>query len=247
MTQGVQRAGSITLTALVWEGLARSLDTPVLPPFSRVLVALAGLIVDGQLFGNLAASLSTLAAGFALAVVAGVAVGGTMGASLRAARVLDPYLNAGLASPMLIYVPILLTIGGASRGTQVATVFLYSVFAIASYTLAGVRSVNHTLEDMARAFGATRMQLFWRIAWPGARPLILTGLRVGVALAIKGMVNGEMLVTSSGLGALIRLYGGRFEPERVLALLLVIVAVALAATGTFRTVERRLPASTGPA
>jgi NitT/TauT family transport system permease protein len=234
-----QRTGSIVLTAIVWEMAARAIDSPVLPPCSAVLAALVSLVEEGQVFGNLAASLSTLAAGYTFAVVAGVTVGGVMGLSRRAARVLDPYLNAGLASPMLIYVPVLLTIGGTSRGTQVATVFLYSVFAIASYTLAGVRGVNPCIEEMARSFGATRIQVFRRVTWPAARPLMLTGLRVGVALGIKGMVNGEILVASTGLGALIRLHGGRFEPDRVLALVLVIVSVALAATGTIRAFERR--------
>ena len=239
MTARQQRAGSIVLTAVVWEMAARWTDSPVLPACSAVLAALVSLVKEGQVFGNLATSLSTLAAGYTIAVIGGVTVGAVMGMSRRAARVLDPYLNAGLASPMLIYVPILLTIGGTSRGTQVATVFLYSVFAITSYTLAGVRGVNPSIEDMARSFGATRVQVFRRVAWPAARPLMLTGLRVGVALGIKGMVNGEMLVASTGLGALIRLHGGRFEPDRVLALLLVIVTVALTATGTIRAFERR--------
>jgi NitT/TauT family transport system permease protein len=233
-----QRVASLALSAVAWELVARGLRSPILPPCSTVLAALVTLVREGQVFGNLAASLSALVAGFGLAVLVGVPTGAVMGSSPRVARALDPYLSAGLASPMLIYVPVLVTIGGASRFTQVATIFLYAVFAITSYTLTGVRSVSPSLLEMARAFGASRRQVFWQVAWPGTRPMMMTGLRVAMALAVKGMVNGEMLIASTGIGALARTYGGRFDTARVLALLLVIVAVALSATGTLRALER---------
>jgi NitT/TauT family transport system permease protein len=92
---------------------------------------------------------------------------------------------------------------------------------------------------MARAFGATRAQIFHRIVWPGARSNVVAGLRVGLALAVKGLVTGEMLIASNGIGALIRLYGGRFQPARVLALLVVIVVMTRLATAALATIERR--------
>lgn len=242
MTSGLRSAASLLATAAAWELIAWWIDSPVLPPCSAVIAALAAMIRTGELFGDVASSVATLLTGFSLAVAVGVPAGAAMGSSHTLARVLSPYLGAGLASPMLIYVPVLLTIGGTSRGTQVATVFLYSVFALTACTLAGVRGVNPSLIEMSRAFGATRRQTFWRVAWPAARPMMLTGLRLGVALAIKGMINGEMLVASTGIGAMIRQHGGRFEPAKVLALLLVVVAVALVATSTLRSTERRVVA-----
>jgi NitT/TauT family transport system permease protein len=232
-------AASIVVTALVWEAAARMIASPVFPPCSAVIAALGTIARDGQVFADVAASLTAFAVGFGAAMGAGAAVGAAMGVSSRVDDVLGPYLDAGLASPMLVYVPVLVTIGGASRATEAATVFLYAVFAIAAYARAGVRGASAPLVEMARAFGATRGQVFRRVVWPGARPNVVAGLRVGLALAVKGLVTGEMLIASTGLGALIRLYGGRFQPARVLALLLVIVAITRLATSALGQIERR--------
>lgn len=239
MTPRAAGAASIVVTALVWEAAARIVASPVFPPCSAVIAALAALARDGQVFANVTTSLAALAIGFGMAAGVGAAVGAAMGVSSRTDEVLGPYLDAGLASPMLVYVPVLLTIGGASRATEAATVFIYAVFAIAAYARAGVRGASAPLIEMARAFGATRAQVFRRVIWPGARPAVVAGLRVGLALAVKGLVTGEMLIASNGVGALIRVYGGRFQPARVLALLLVIVAMTRLATAALAAVERR--------
>jgi len=53
------------------------------------------------------------------------------------------------------------------------------------------------------------------------------------------MVNAEMLVALFGLGAMLRSYGGRFEVEKVFAILLVIVGLALICMSLLRLIERR--------
>ncbi|MEQ1758419.1 MAG: ABC transporter permease [Vicinamibacterales bacterium] len=235
----MSRLAPLGVTLVLWEGLARLLAQPAFPPFSAVLSALVTLVAEGRIFGDLISSISALALGFGLAMAVGVTVGALMGAFPQVEEVLGPYLNAGLAAPALIYVPILFTLAGTSRWTQVFTVFLYSVFSIASYTVAGMHGTSRTVTEMARAFGATRRQTLLLVVWPGARPMLMSGLRIAMAMAVKGMINGEMLIASTGLGALVRVYGSRFEIDKVLAILLVIAIVALSSTSGLRLVERR--------
>jgi NitT/TauT family transport system permease protein len=91
---------------------------------------------------------------------------------------------------------------------------------------------------MATAFGASERQIFWQIRWPEARPLVASGLRVGVLLAVKGMINGEMFVAFTGLGALVRTYGARFDAARLMALVSVLAVVALGSAALLDIVER---------
>ena len=233
------RTASATATIVVWEVVARAVGSTTFPPFSAVLEALTRLLRSGDLAVSVSASLSALAIGFALAVVVGVLVGALMGSSRRVERVLEPYLHAGLATPMLIVVPVLLAVTGPSRGTQIGTVFFYAVFVVTSHMLAGMHSASRSTVEMARAFGAGRWQVLRFVVLPGARPMVLSGLRVSMALAVKGMVNGEMLTASVGIGALVRAHGGRFEVASVLALLLVIVTITLSATAALQALERR--------
>ena len=75
---------------------------------------------------------------------------------------------------------------------------------------------------------------------PGALPMIMAGLRIGMARAVKGMINGEMFIALIGLGALIRKYGSRFEADKVLGILIFIITLAWIAAGLVQAVDRRL-------
>ncbi len=213
---------------VLWEVVSRITTPFFLPPFSEVVSALVRLTMSGAILANLAVSLMSLVLGFTLAMVLGVGAGALMGRYARLGQTLDPWLNALLAAPSLVFVPVLFTVFGASRLTQVGAVFLGAVFVITATTQAGIRDASPQLLDMATAFGARERDLFWKIRWPEARPVVAGGLRVGVLYAVKGMVNGEMFIALTGLGGLLRTFGGRFEPANALAILLVVILVALA-------------------
>jgi NitT/TauT family transport system permease protein len=238
---GDWRASAVSMGVLLvlWEVAGRTLDSAVLPPFSAVLAALGTLAAQGRIFGNLGLSLVSLAVGFALAVAVGVTIGALMGRYRLLGEVLDPYLWIGVSAPGLLYVPILFTLFGTSRLTQVAAVFTHAVWIVIATTETGVRRTSPALERMAAAFGASERDLFWKVRLPEARPHIAAGLRIGVLYAVKGMINGEMFLALVGLGALVRTYGGRFEAANVLAVVLVIVSVALAAAAAVGALTRR--------
>jgi NitT/TauT family transport system permease protein len=234
------RMAALIVLAFAWEATGSLAGLPFLPPLSSVLAALWQLTMDGEILGNLAPSLASLLAGYLLAAGLGLALGALMGRHAALDRVLDSYVNAMLAAPNLIFVPVIAALLGVGRPAQVAVVFLYAFFLVTATTAAAIRTADGALVDMARSFGAADRQLFWKVLVPGSAPMIFTGLRIGMVRAVKGMVGGEMLIALSGLGALVRTYGSRFEAERVLAVLLVITAVALAGAGMIEMVERRL-------
>jgi NitT/TauT family transport system permease protein len=231
---------AVASALIAWEILGRWLSFPFLPPFTQVLWASWELLIDGKILGNLAASVVGLTLGYALAVVLGVTIGALMGRCQKVEYMLDPYLTAGLASPTLVYVPILFTLFGVSRVAQIAVIFLYAIFVIIVNTMTGIRAVDPDLLDMARSFGAGERQLFWRVMLPAALPTVMAGLRLGMGRAVKGMINSEMFIALIGLGALIKTYGGRFDAEKVLGVLLYVVIVAVIGTTIVQIVDRRL-------
>ena len=50
---------------------------------------------------------------------------------------------------------------------------------------------------------------------------------MGLSRAVKGMINGEQFIAIFGLGGLVSVYGNRFEIDKVFAVILVIVALAM--------------------
>jgi NitT/TauT family transport system permease protein len=233
---------SLLVGILAWEVAGRAAAFRFLPPFSRVVRAAAALIVSGEIVAPLLSSLASLLAGYGSAVVFGISLGMLMARRPWIEFLLTPYLNALLATPKLALVPVLYAIFGLSRFIQVLVIFLSAFFVIALNTMRGIQTIDPATIEMARAFGAGNRQLFRRVLLPGALPLTVAGLRLAMGHAFRGMVNAEMLVALFGLGAMLRAYGGRFEVEKVFAILLVIINVALICMAALKWFERRMTA-----
>jgi ABC-type nitrate/sulfonate/bicarbonate transport system permease component len=225
---------------ILWETAGRLIHFSFLPPFSAVLAATWRMMWSGEILSNLTASLTALFIGYSLAVLIAVPLGVLIGRFRTLEFVFDPYINALLATPSLLYVPIFFGLFGVSRMTQVAVVFVYSSIMIVVMCISGVRSVDPNLVEMARSFGATERQLLVRVLLPGALPMVMAGLRLGMGRAVRGMINGEMLIVLIGLGALLRQYGSRFDAASVFGILLVVIVVALLCTSSIQWLERRV-------
>ncbi len=231
---------AIAVGIIGWEVLGRVLQFRFFPPLSAVPEAWWEIYQTGELITELMMSLRSLAIGYGLAVVAGLAVGVLMGRYRKVEYFLDPFIDINLSTPSLTYIPVLFALFGVGDATRYIIVFSYAFFIIVVNTVAGIRSVDHELLEMARSFGASEGALFRKIMLPDALPLIMAGLRIGITRAVKGMINGELFIALVGLGARVRIYGGQFDVEKVLALLVTIIVVALAATSVVQIIDRRL-------
>jgi NitT/TauT family transport system permease protein len=231
---------SLLAGVVTWEVAGRWAGIRFLPPLSHVLLAGIDLIASGQIITHLAASLLSLLTGYGLAVVLGLLLGGVMARFQTIEYVLNPYLNAFLATPKIVLLPVMYAFFGLSRLVQVAVIFLSAFFVIVLNTMRGIQTVDPAYVEMARAFGASQHQLFRKVLLPGALPLTMAGLRLAMGYGVKGMVTGEMFITVFGIGALLRIYGGRFDAEKVFAILLVVIGVGLLCSYTIQAIERRL-------
>jgi ABC-type nitrate/sulfonate/bicarbonate transport system permease component len=231
---------ALLIGACAWEIIGRLWQIPFLPPFSNVLGAAADLITSGEVLGYLAASMAALLLGYVLAVVAGVMLGLLMGRYRKVEYALDLYINAMLATPKIVLVPVLFALFGLSRSVQVAIVFLSAFYVIVVNTMCAIRNVDASTVEMARSFGASERQLFAKVLLPGSMPLTMAGLRLGMGRAVKGMINAEMLIAVFGLGGLLSTYGSRFDAEGVFAVLLIVVSVALLCSFAVQSIERRV-------
>jgi NitT/TauT family transport system permease protein len=242
---GIPSGPWITIVSLgsgiiAWEIVARLWQVPFFPPFSRVVERLVELTLDGLILASLANSLVNLAIGFLVAVTVGVGTGMLMGAYRKVDMALEAYVYALLTAPSLVFAPIFFAMFGLSRIPVIAVIVMYSMFIIILNTAAAIRNVSPALIEMGRSFCASDRQLFFKIILPAALPLTMAGIRLGMARAVKGMVNGEMFIAAVGLGAVIMNAGRRFDAAAVLAVLLVTVGVALLMVKAVQVVDVRL-------
>lgn len=235
-----REAVPILVGAFLWELIGRLLNFPFFPPLSAVLQAWWRIYQRGELIGELLQSLRSLGVGYSLAVLLGIPLGIAMGRFRRVKYFFDPLIDINLSTPTLCYIPVLFAFFGVGDQTRYAIVFMYAFFIIVVNTLTGIRTVDESLVQMAKSFGANQRQLFSNIMLPGASPMIMAGLRIGMSRAVKGMINGELFIALVGLGARLRYYSGQFNIEKVLAILITIVVVAVVMTSVVQFIDRRL-------
>jgi len=194
----------------IWEIVAQLGIFPprLFPTLEDVAVTLAHLAVTGILLHHAVDTLLRLLAGFAIAAVAGVAIGIAMGRSRAAEDILLPLVSICAPIPGIAYAPLFLLWFGPGNVTSVLLVGFASAFAIIFNTWTGVKAVKEIWLRSAQAMGADQRRVFAKVILPGALPYILTGLRLGLAQAWRILVGIEMLASVPwGLGWLI--FGAR--------------------------------------
>ena len=227
---------------IVWEVAVRLFvkgDLIIVPP-SAIWSTFVRLARSGELATNLAVSGLEFAYGFALAIVVGIPVGALMATSRTIGALLDPWVAAFNSTPRIALAPLLIVWLGLGLSSKVALVFLSAVFSILVNTLTGVRVIDPELVEAARAFGARRHHVFVKVLIPAAVPFIVAGLRLGVSRGIIGVVVGELLGSTAGIGYMLYTAGQTFDTAAIFVGVVVIAIFGVSSDVALKWLEGRL-------
>jgi nitrate/nitrite transport system permease protein len=198
----------IALLLLVWELVCRK-QGATLPPPSQVFTDTYDLIVDPffdhggldkGMFWHLSASLQRVALGYALAAIAGVALGTLVGQSTWAMRGLDPIFQVLRTVPPLAWLPLSLAAFRDGQPSAIFVIFITSIWPIIINTAVGIRNIPQDYRNVAAVLRLNPFEFFLKIMVPSAAPYIFTGLRIGIGLSWLAIVAAEMLIGGVGIG-----------------------------------------------
>jgi ABC-type nitrate/sulfonate/bicarbonate transport system permease component len=236
------RAVILVAALVVWEVWARAMNPLLYVPPSAVAPAV-GRLLALQSYPDLPAAvlltLREIAIAYALAVAAGVGVGAALGLHRLAGRVYGPIVAALYAVPAVVWYPSLMLFFGLGEASKIAFGFLLGFFPIALAVLAGIRQVNPHLVTVARAYGAPPVTVFAKVMLPAMLFTLAGGLRTGLALAVIGVIVGEILGAREGLGTLINHAYGLFRTADYVALVLLTLVLVMGSDAVAGLVERR--------
>lgn len=237
-------AVSLAVVLVLWELIPRLVELQWLAPLSSAVAAIPDIHQDGVLVPNLQSSLTSLGKGLAIGLSSGLVLGALMGRHRLVEVAFNAYVDVLLFTPSLVFAPIFFSLFGLSDKTRVAVIIIYAAPVVVVNTMTGIKTVDSGLVEMAHSFGMPSRRILYRIQVPAALPLILEGIRLAIGRGIKGMVTGEVLISLVGLGGLASAYGSRLATDRVWAITLIVMGIALAANWVFTRIETRLTAWT---
>jgi len=141
--------------------------------------------------------------GSAIAMAVSIPLGLVIGWYRRLNFAADPWLNFANALPRAALIPIVVLTAGLGVEMKIVVVFLGGVFTIMVATVEGVRTVERSLLDVARSFGASQRRIFTSLVIPGTLPFIVSGMRIAVGRVLAGVIIAEFYAQTQGVGVMI--------------------------------------------
>jgi ABC-type nitrate/sulfonate/bicarbonate transport system permease component len=224
-----------------YEALARShlLYAGVVPPLWDIGVALAGEIRDPATYSNLAVSLAEIAVGFVVATAGGILAGIAVGARPWLREAVGPFLDGIATAPKIVFFPIAILLFGVGPPSKAALGALSAFFPVALTVAAAVRHINPVFVRVGRSFNASRGQMVAKVYLPALIPAIVNGMRLGLGLAIIGVLLGEIKLSDRGIGFLTIDEYNHFRIPQMYATLILIFVLAVGANVLIGRLEAR--------
>jgi len=126
-------------------------------------------------------------------------------------------------------------LGEQSKYAIIATEVIYLVLI---NTVAGVRNIDKIYLDVGKNFGASNWMMFTDVALPGALPLVVAGLKIGMGIALLVIVSAEFVGARSGIGYLIWTSWQVFQVEKMYVGLLVSAVLGFGSAILLNYLER---------
>lgn len=184
-------------------------------------------------------TVSEIAIALALAWALGIGFGVIAGMQPFFGAVSGPLLSSLFAVPLITWYPLFMVWFGIGMASKIAYAMVSGFFPIAINTMNGVRGVDPRYLVFGRAIGCSRAQVATRILLPMAMPSIMSGLRIGTALVVIGVIVAEMLASLGGIGYQISYFQSVYETGHVYLGILFALLCALAANWGLSAIERR--------
>jgi NitT/TauT family transport system permease protein len=191
---------------------------------SKIWQLFLAKIQDGSLLANLGVTLTETVAGFILGTLLGTILAAILWWSPILSKILDPYLVILNAMPKVALGPVLIVALSPGYPSIIAMGTIISIIITTIVVYTSFKEVDPNYLKVLQSFGASRVQCFKEAILPASLPTIISTLKVNVGLSWVGVMVGEFLVSSRGLGYMI-VYGFQVFNFTLVFLSLLVIAV----------------------
>src|SRR6202047_3115046 len=236
---GQARIGSLVLlpvgfalaVLLAWELFCRaSRISPMLLPTPSAVWSVLSDNWEILFRQSVPTTLETIAS-FAAATLLGVALAVAITFSTWVREALYPNIVMFQLIPKIALAPLFIVwLGVGSRSCIVVAIFI-AFFPVVVSTATGLVSAKPEVLLLCRSLTASEWQMFRMARFPYAMPFVFAGMKVGVTMAMIGVIVGEFITAQAGLGYIIMFASSARETATVLAAIVVLCGIGLVLYG----------------
>jgi NitT/TauT family transport system permease protein len=171
---------------------------------------------------HLGHTLIELVSGFSIGALIGLVLAAVITQFPFAEKIITPYILLLVTTPMLALVPLLILRFGFGYTPRIIAVALAAGPMVMINSATGFRRVDRGKLALARSYGASTLQIFWKIRAPMALPMILVGLMIGAIFGLLTAVGAEMVGGGFGLGNRLTSYSSMIQMPQFFAVVLIL-------------------------
>ncbi len=239
MTRLFDSLALVAAILAVWLGLyAYAGDVAITPPWTTFAFAVE-LLSRASFWNHVGATMTAFAMALAISAVAGVGLGLVLGMRRFAGDVAEPILGSLYTIPKVTLYPVMLLIFGLGMSAKVAFGVIHGMIPVMLFTMAAAKNIRPVLLRTARVLRLSPAQTMFSVLAPAVAPEIITGLRVGFALTLLGVLIGEMFASQRGLGFLIINGINVHDVRMTTTVTLIVVVFAVVANALMLALDRR--------
>ncbi len=228
----------IALEILCRAGIINRLT--MIPP-SQMVIALGEIAVEKSWFWpDVSYTLINIASAVAISVIGGFLIGLIVHALPRLRRALDPIFTSYYAVPTFILYPLLIVFFGIGPLSLIVMGALFGIVAMIVATVVALDRIPRVLLKVARVARLDPLRTTLLLKLPAAAPHLMTGLRLAVAYSIIGIIAGEFILATAGIGRRVALAYNNFDNATMYALLVLILAFAAGINELLSALEQSL-------
>jgi NitT/TauT family transport system permease protein len=223
--------GFAALATVGWEILCRMarISPLLLPPPSAVWAVLSENYEI--LFQHAWPTTIETLISFGLATLLGIVLAVAITFSAWVREALYPNIVMFQLIPKIALAPLFIVwLGVGSKSSIVVAIFI-AFFPIVVSTATGLVSAKPEVLLLCRSLTASEWQTFRLARFPYAMPFVFAGMKVGVTMAMIGVIVGEFITAQAGLGYIIMFASSAGETATVLAAIVLLCGIGLSLYG----------------
>ncbi len=224
----------------LWQLLSMLAGSEVLTNPVATVRKLWQLMADPSFAGHARETGSAFAVALVISLVGGLGIGTLLGAHRLSGEVSEPLLVGLYSIPKITLYPVVLLLFGLGMSAKIAFGALHGIIPVILFTMSAVRNIPQVYLRAGRAMRLTPAQMFTGVLVPASLPEIVTGFRLGFSLTLLGTLIGEMFASQRGIGYMLIKAMETNESSVIIALALLLVFLATAASWLLLTLERRV-------
>ncbi|WP_159943193.1 MULTISPECIES: ABC transporter permease [unclassified Nocardiopsis] len=227
---------------VLWEAVPRLglVSDRYLPPASRVLASLGQRATTPQFWTAVGDTLTGWALGLAIALVAAVVLGFTLGSLPRVRAFTTSTVDFLRPIPSVALIPLAVLMYGTDIRSTLLLVVYACFWLIYIQVLYGVADLDPVAEQTARSYGLGRLARIRHVLWPTTLPYLMTGVRLAAAVALILSITAQLIIGSPGIGREIAVAQSSGAVASVYALIVATGALGVVINIGVRALERRV-------